>query len=975
MLVTHFPGNTRISAFLFFGLLWYFCATTMSVTAATFITQVSGIGNDAAQQRGKAVRISRIELGPAKSTNRERTFPLQVHLATTESTIQSGVLLFDAGRMQTRQIPFSVKDSTTLVISLSSRDLQILIGRRAGLSCICGGDMSDSRFFRLDPEMAMRSLFADERLPQNAAVLAQMWNDLRENAHWYTLLSGDTLEVIEKTAAAAWPAAAADNWPQLLTALTQGLGSIIEACKPFKQDTLHLIPAPLFSRTDPISSNSLQRILQILDQFPQIKLAQDDLFLLRRLQNGDPEVFDLLRGWARERRLEWIGAPWGADLAPEEGGDDLLRQFAFSMDYLQQQLGTKAVLGKSSTAPAFLPALISSDSYAGWIHSIADSGKTLSTWKAADYSRLDLITIRAEDNLPPLHDIAGTIRNAQRQGIRHFPLTFSLSRGPVDSTLQKLDKMINLLAFPAVKFDSWSGFLATIRRPGKTAAQTVQRPVFHGALQPPSTPGQTGNALISHQQKRLRDAETLCIMADLPVDATLQQAWISLFDEMHGTAPPTLQLDSLLEPIVTAALAKIASTHPARGKGTPLLVVNTLPWTRTALVSLNARQFPAFDVIADSANHSMDFQRSGDQIIFTAEAVPSLGYTTFWLKSGKSKPPVSGINVSEMVIENDSLKIEINPGNGQLRTVLDKSRQLSLLPGGREALKIVAVANGSTTNPRLSPERVESISIVEPGPLRAAVQHVRTSEAARLVQEVRLTADAPHVDIHLSGEWQGAVEGLDVTIPLLRPFISAWHGSCFGIEKMELAHGEKRLFFIEEAFQGGTADAGALLLAVGAPVWCTLSDDELVLHVRQRTRQGAEVTPFDFAFTLIFTAAPGDLQGALQRTRSLQVPLTSVQPSWNSKEKGIQSTSLLRCDGKDVILQTVKPARDGNGMVLRLTALTDESRRVKISGPLLSRFKKAYLTNPLETKKEAFLFDKNLNVELKPFALVTLVLE
>lgn len=975
MLVTHFVCNTRINAFLFFVLLWHFSAISPTAAAAPYITQVSDAESKAADQSGKIVRINRIELGPANSTNRTRTYPLQVHLATTESTKQSGILLFDAGRMQTRQIPFSVKDSTILVISLSSRDLQILIGRRAGLSCICGGEMSDSRFFRLTPEMALRSLFADERLPQNAAVLAQMWNDLRENAHWYTLLSGDTLEVIEKTAAAAWPAAAAENWPQLLADLTQGLGSIIEACKPFKQDTLHLIPAPLFRRSDPISSSSLQRILQILDQFPQIRLAQDDLFLLRRLQTAEPEVFDLLKGWASERRLEWVGAPWGADLAPEEGGDDLLRQFAYSTDYLQQQLGTKAVLGKSSSAPAFLPALLSSGSYAGWIHSSADSGKTLATWKAADYSRLDLITIRTEDNLPPLHDIAGTIRTAQRQGIHHFPLTFSLSKGPLDSTLQKLDKMINLLAFPAVKFDSWSGFLATIRRPDKNGTKTLQKPVFHGTLQPPTPPGQMGNALISHKQKKLRDAETLCVMADLPVDATLQQAWISLYDEMHGTALPTLQLDSLLSPIVTAALAKIASAHPARGKGTPLLVVNTLPWTRTALVTFNASHFPAFEVIVDSANSSMDFQRSGDQIIFTAEAVPSLGYATFWLRTGKTKLPVSRMNVSEMMIENDSLKIEVNPGNGQLRSILDKSRQLSLLPGGREALKIDAVSNGSTTNPGLSPERVESITILEPGPVRAALQHTRVSEAVRLVQEVRVTAGEPRLDIHLSGEWQSPVEGLDVTIPLLRPFISAWHGSCFGIEKLELAKGFEEPFFIEEAFQGSTTDAGGLLLAVGAPVWCTLTDDVLILHLRPKNTPGVEGTPFDFSFTLIFAATPGDLQGALQWTRSLQVPLTTVRPSWNSKEKGIQSISLLRCDGKDVILHAVQPARDGNGMVLRLTALTDESRRVKISGPLLSRFKKAYLSNPLETKKEAFLFDKNLSVELKPFALVTLLLE
>ena len=931
------------------------------------------IAADTSDETVKPVSIQRVWLGPAKMKNRARAYPLMVQLAAPDARPKNGTLLFDASRMQPRQIPFSLRDSATVQILFTSQELHTLAGRRAGLSCLYAREMTDSRFFTLTAEMALQSLFADENLPQEARMLAQMWNDLAENTRWYALLSGDTLDILPAVAAAAWPAAAASNWPQLMTAITTGLGTLIEACKPFKQDTLHLICSPLFSRSAPETAPNWRHVLEILDQFPQIKLSQNDLYWLRILQKSDPQWFEAIRLWSQERRLEWIGTPWGSDLTANDDGESIIRQLQFAADFLKNELGVSPVLGASTQAPGYLPSLLAACGYAGWIHVHPDD-VALSAWRAADYAKLDLIAINTRENLPPVDSLAAMIRHAKKNGIGHIPLRFSLTTGQLDVTLQRLDKMINLLAFPAVKFDRWSGYLASVRRASQSKSPGTPANTFHGALCPSPVPGFMAEPAFALRKRQLRQAEILHIMAAIPADSTLPHAWQTLWDETHGAPTSSFDTDAPQEPKTETALHAIATAHPAKGKGVPLMVVNTQPWRRMEPVSFDARAFPPFAVIVDSSGKASPFQTSDSQVVFLA-AVPPMGHTTYWLQPGKTHRAETQLQISETTLENEFLKVEISPGSGRVRSIHDKKRQLALLPPGAEALRIDAIPKQSMPGTNLAPDRVEAITRGEEGPVRASLRHSRVSDAVRVLQEIRLVQGTSRMEVHLSGEWHKEVERLDVTIPLPGPLASAWQGSCFGIEALSFARQPAAPRLISEGLQGITRDAGAVVIGVAAPVWGTVTPDKICLHLRVQEEISQEYVPFIFSFILSYEETPSPPQLVLQTMKSAFTPLQAIQPAWNGKEKGAQSGSLLKAEGKDIVLHAVKPARHGDGIILRMTSLTDEARQLTLSGALLSRYRKAYLTNPLEEKREPLLFGKTLTIAFKPYALVTLWLE
>ena len=85
------------------------------------------------------------------------------------------------------------------------------------------------------------------------------------------------------------------------------------------------------------------------------------------------------------------------------------------------------------------------------------------------------------------------------------------------------------------------------------------------------------------------------------------------------------------------------------------------------------------------------------------------------------------------------------------------------------------------------------------------------------------------------------------------------------------------------------------------------------------------------------------------------------------------SDSFLSVDDPDLVLDTWKPAEDGNGTILRLIDLGGDLRTVTIDVPLLS-IRKAFATDAVERNLEPIVPDglHAFSIRVQPHQIITI---
>ena len=90
-------------------------------------------------------------------------------------------------------------------------------------------------------------------------------------------------------------------------------------------------------------------------------------------------------------------------------------------------------------------------------------------------------------------------------------------------------------------------------------------------------------------------------------------------------------------------------------------------------------------------------------------------------------------------------------------------------------------------------------------------------------------------------------------------------------------------------------------------------------------------------------------------------------------EDGPESASFAAVEASNVVIETIKQAEDGKGVILRM--YESENAYTKTSVTVNADFGKAYVCNLLEeAEQEAQVSGRQIAVTLKPYEVVTLKL-
>ena len=182
--------------------------------------------------------------------------------------------------------------------------------------------------------------------------------------------------------------------------------------------------------------------------------------------------------------------------------------------------------------------------------------------------------------------------------------------------------------------------------------------------------------------------------------------------------------------------------------GPGVWVANTLARPRGGLVVLPAERSRAGERVSDLRGRALASQRLADgSLAIAAREVPERGRVPLKVSAGQPGRPTGRASASGTTLENEALRVELDPATGAIRSLLDRARGTEVAgPQGLARYRYV---------PGLDPALAQdagpvTITVEEPGPLVAVLRAEGQAPGARsAVLRYRLVAGSDRLEVEL----------------------------------------------------------------------------------------------------------------------------------------------------------------------------------------------------------------------------------
>jgi alpha-mannosidase len=489
--------------------------------------------------------------------------------------------------------------------------------------------------------------------------------------------------------------------------------------------------------------------------------------------------------------------------------------------------------------------------------------------------------------------------------------------------------------------------------------------------------------------------------AAYPMDS-LNEAWKKvLFNQFHdiaagssaGNVYKDAQRDYEDVRFVTAeatasarrSIAEEVDTRPPHGeRWTPLIVWNSLGWQRNGIAQVDV-QLPDGDgdiEIVDGEGRVVPSQAATERgssparpLLFLASDVPALGYKVYFARAASGVRGASqGLRHSEtggeIVLENAALRVSVDKHTGCITHLVETRGGFDSIakggcggelqsfvdrPAAYDAWNIDA---GTLEHPEPLPAP-RTVTLVEQGPLRAAVRLERSWRSSSLVQTISLASGMDHLEIANTVQWHEQHTLLKAAFPLAaagpmasfeipygaieRPTTrkNRWEEAKFEVPALrwaDLGDGRHGVSLLNDSKYGYDAKGNVLRLSL---LRSPTSPDPLA-------DQGEQV----FAYALYPHEGDWKQAQTVRRGREFNAPLEGAQAGVHPGELK-QAMSFAGLAPETLTLTAVKKAEDGNGLILRFYEWAGKAGTAMLQVPHGAL--RARLTNLMEVPEDGAL--------------------
>ena len=779
------------------------------------------------------------------------------------------------------------------------------------------------------------------------------------------------------------------------------------------------------------AGRTFHTVLRYMEQFPDYHFTQSQPQLYDYVRQDYPELFQAIKKRVAEGRWEPIGGMWVEADCNLSGSESLARQFLLGRTFFRRHFGPDAespvlwlpdVFGYAWSLPQlikeaglkyFFTIKIGWSQYnrmpydSFWWQGI-DGTQVLTHFSTTPdpWSRVYVGTYNAratpEENL-------GTWTNFQQKECQQqLLMAFGYGDGgggPTREMLENIQIMADFPGLPRMRQGSVGNFFQEMERRSGHCLPTWNGELYLELHRGTYTTQAWNKRANRKSEFLLHDAEFLASLAsqldpdyEYPQER-LNKAWeVVCLNQFHDIIP-----GSSIHPVYVESLEQYQTVQET-GEAVcqEALAAITAHSGAAHLLAINPTSFPRQDlafwpgsvpeqkhlILADGTPVPAQATQGGTWLHLGQ--LPPYSVTSLRLADGPSPVAETGLHVAEDRLENAFLRVELNR-HGDITRIYDKVNQREVLPEGEVANQFQAFVDRPLNwdawdvdifyeDTMYLAEPASSIQVVEAGPLRATLEIRRRILHSDYVQRISLSHVSPRLDFDTWIDWQERHILLKVAFPVdvLSPRATyeiqwghverpthrntSWDWARFetAAQKwVDLSEGGYGVSLLNDCKYGHDIKGHVMRISLlRSP---TMPDPE------------ADRGEHRFAYSLLPHAGPWDEQ-TIAEAYALNDPLR-VHEVGNGGADTVHPTreadSFLAVDQPNVVIETVKRAEDGRGLIVRLY----ESRRQR--GPVTLRaafpIAQAWRTNLLEEDQHPLeVVDGQVNFAIRPFQIVTL---
>ncbi|HEX2620032.1 MAG TPA: alpha-mannosidase [Phototrophicaceae bacterium] len=783
------------------------------------------------------------------------------------------------------------------------------------------------------------------------------------------------------------------------------------------------------------SGRTFSNVLRLMEQFPEYKFSQSQAQLYQYTEQHYPEIFSQIKERVKEGRWETMGGTWVEPDCNAIGAESLARQFLLGRGYFHKHFGDvdtpvlwlPDTFGYSWALPQlikqaglkyFITHKMSWNQYNHMPHQIL-------WWQGLDGTRVlthFLTTPSGDEYLPHATtynglaspaEVFGTWRNF-RQKETHNELITAYGYGdggggPTRDMLENIEHLASHPGAPRVRPGTIREFMDRIDN------EIADRlPVWNGEFYFEYHRGTYTSQARNKRNNRkseilLHDAEFLAAWATLLTGAAypyeqIGQAWeLTCLNQFHDILPGSsigpVYVDSandyqiirdLGEQVREAAITALAQTLPTNSA---VLVANP--------VSFAGRRIGFLDGTLDNGTHLVD--TGGSSLVSQAVEggtlidFPNLEpYSLTGLSQAQGSAPAtqSSLSVNQtgngIVLENSLLRVELNNG-GNISRVYDKTANREVLEAGTAANVLLAFEDRPMNFDAWDIDifyedrteaigDVESISVLETGPLRVAVEIKRAYRSSQIHQRIYLYRDSKRIDFDTWIDWHEHHTLLKTAFPVnvmspMATFDVQW-GNVQRPTHRNTSWDWARFETCAHKWADLSEGNYGVALLNDCKYGYDIHDNVLRLTLlKSATSPDPDADQGEHLMTYSLLPHEGDWKGeVVQQAYDLNDPLIlrRVNDHANDHSNGQSSSaSLISVSAPNVVIETIKQAEDGNGIIVRL--YENQRNRGKVTLKTGFDLSGAYLCNLLEVNDSALPVQGNqVQIDVAPYQIITL---
>lgn len=762
------------------------------------------------------------------------------------------------------------------------------------------------------------------------------------------------------------------------------------------------------------AGRTFHTVIHLMREFPEFIYTQSQPQLYEYVQQDYPDLFESIKQEVLTGRWEITGGMWVEADCNLSGAEALVRQLLLGRTYFEKQIGADAespILWMPDTFgfPWSLPQLIAQSGLKyfltikmGW----NDTNKLPYDsfwWQGLDGTRILTHFGSNECNvfLSPENVIAALERYQQKEDHDEFAILYGWGDGGGGPTREMLENRRLLEQYPSlpqVKPDRMINFFERLENQSGADLPDWQdelylerhRGVFttHGDIK-------QANRKCEFLLHNLEFLAVVAVLLDpdyVYPQKDLEEAWKCLcLNQFHDILPGTSirevyveahehydHISSILETNKEKALFNIGNKL-----GGDFLITNPNGFYRSE-ISFWPGYLPERNVLVNHDGLPIATQEIAEGTLINSSNLPPYSINSFRLTNEPVYQKVGFLSVSENVLENDYLYLQIN-NLGEITGLYDKIENRELIPSGEQANKFMAYVDRPVesdawdldinyVNKPVDLGFDAEIKVLEKGPLRATLQLKRKLLNSCLVQNISLDHNSSRVDFRTYINWQERHILLRVAFPVN---IHSYDAT-FEIQWGNITRPTHRNTSWDEA-----------RFEVCAHKWVDLSEEGYGVSLLNDCKYGHRVLNNVLSLSLLRGTTSPDAEADLGENnfvysllphaggwRNFTIPeaygvnnplIVYKQESSNFSGK----YSLVSSGSSNIVIETVKRAENGNGIIFRL--FEAHNRRSPVSIRTAFDLEAVWRIDLLENNLEKLEFSKNqIFYEIKPFEILSL---